>query len=138
MKGTRLRDNDEIRRVSNCFDGIFEARNSGLFMISINTGRRISELLNLRVGDVCQNNKPVTDLLFDKSIVKGREISRAGPVSVDSRNAIAELVNWYPNQYRDVDANRPLFLSRNKRGNVAPMTRAATSISRRKDGKNVK
>ena len=32
MKGTRPLNNDEIRRVSNCFDRIFEARNRGLFM----------------------------------------------------------------------------------------------------------
>ena len=30
MKGTSLLHNDEIRRVSNCFDGIFDARNRGL------------------------------------------------------------------------------------------------------------
>ena len=69
MKGTRPLDNDEIRRVSNCFDGIFEARNRGLFMIGVSTGGRISELLSLRVGDVYQNGWPGTDLLFDKSQV---------------------------------------------------------------------
>ena len=46
MKGTRPLNNDEIRRVSNCFDGIFEARNRGLFMIGVSTGERISELLS--------------------------------------------------------------------------------------------
>ena len=54
MKGTRPLNNDEIRRVSNCFDGIFEARNRGLFMLGVSTGG-LSELLNLRVGDVYQN-----------------------------------------------------------------------------------
>ena len=31
MKGTRPLDNNEIRLVSACFDGTFEARNRGLF-----------------------------------------------------------------------------------------------------------
>ena len=31
MKGTRPLDNDEIRRVFACFDGIFEVRNRGAF-----------------------------------------------------------------------------------------------------------
>ena len=44
----------------------FEARNRGLFMLGVSTGGRISELLSLTVGDVYQNQKPVTDLLFDK------------------------------------------------------------------------
>jgi integrase len=76
MKGTRPLDNDEIRRVSECFDGTFEARNRGLFLLGVSTGGRISELLSLTIGDVWQNGKPVTDLLFDKSIVKGGEVSR--------------------------------------------------------------
>ena len=77
MKGTRPLDNDEIRLVSTCFTGIFEARNRGLFMLGVSTGGRISELLSLTIGDVWQNRAAVTDLLYDKSIVKGGEIRRA-------------------------------------------------------------
>ena len=77
MKGTRPLDNDEIRLVSACFTGIFEARNRGLLMLGVSTGGRISELLSLTIGDVWQNRAAVTDLLYDKSIVKGGEISRA-------------------------------------------------------------
>ena len=71
MKGTRPLDNDEIRRVSTCFTGTFATRNRGLFMLGVSTGGRSSELLSLRVGDVYQNRKPVSDLLYGKSIVKG-------------------------------------------------------------------
>ena len=77
MKGTRPLDNDEIRVVSACFTGTFEACNRGLFMLGVSTGGRISELLSLTIGDVYQNGKAVTDLLYDKSIVKGGEISLA-------------------------------------------------------------
>ena len=35
MKGTRPLDNSEIRIVSACFTGIFEARNRGLFMLGV-------------------------------------------------------------------------------------------------------
>ena len=120
MKGTRPLNNDEIRRVSAAFTGnLFEVRNRSLFMIGVSTGGRISELLGLQIGDVYQNGKPVTDLLFDKSIVKGKETSRAVPVNVDGRHAIADLVNWHRDRYEDVEDNRPLFPSRNKRGNVA-------------------
>ena len=92
MKGTRPLDNHEIRRVSVCFTGTFATRNRGLFMLGVSTGGRISELLSLTIGDVYQNRKPVTDLLFDKSIVKGGEVSRAVPVNRDGRQAIEELV----------------------------------------------
>ena len=61
----------EYQRVS---PAPFEARNRGLFMLGVSTGGRISELLSLRVGDVYQNGRPVTDLLFDKSQVLYTEV----------------------------------------------------------------
>ena len=91
-------------------------------MLGVSTGGRISELLSLQIGDVYQNNKPVTDLLFDKNIVKGGEVSRAVPVNSDGRAAIKNLIDWHRARYDNTDPDRPLFPSRNKKGTV-PMTR---------------
>lgn len=44
MKGTRPLNNNEIRLVSACFDGTFEARNRGLFMLGVSTGGLISDV----------------------------------------------------------------------------------------------
>ena len=122
MRGTRPLDNDEIRRVSGCFTGTFAARNRSLFMLGVSTGGRISELLSLRVGDVYQNRSAVSDLLFKKSIVKGKENSRAVPVNQDGRRAIDEVVRWHREHYRSVASKRPLFPSRHNAGTV-PMHR---------------
>ena len=122
MKGTRPLDNDEIRRVSTSFTGTFAVRNRGLFMLGVSTGGRISELLSLTIGDVYQNGKPVTDLLFEKSIVKGGEVSRAVPVNRDGRLAIDDLIAWHRQHYQNTDPNRPLFPSRHNSGTV-PMHR---------------
>ena len=122
MKGTRPLNNNEIRLVSACFDGTFEIRNRGLFMLGVSTGGRISELLSLQIGDVYQNGKPVTDLLFDKSVVKGGEVSRAVPVNQDGRRAIENLIAWHRERYPDAEKNRPLFPSRNGQGQQ-PMSR---------------
>ena len=122
MKGTRPLDNDEIRLVSACFTGTYEVRNRGLFMLGVSTGGRISELLSLTIGDVYQNRRAVTDLLFDKSIVKGGEVSRAVPVNADGRRAIDELVSWHREKYKTIASTRPLFPSRNRNGTV-PMNR---------------
>ena len=111
MKGTRPLDNNEIRLVSACFTGTFEVRNRGLFMLGVSTGGRISELLSLRVGDVYQNRKPVSDLLYNKSIVKGGEVSRSVPVNADGRRSIDELVSWHRRHYRSIASKRPLFPS---------------------------
>ena len=119
MKGTRPLDNNEIRLVSVCFTGTFETRNRGLFMLGVSTGGRISELLSLTIGDVYQNQQPVSDLLFDRSIVKGGEVSRAVPVNIDGRQAIETLIDWHREKYATLEAKRPLFPSRNKKGTVA-------------------
>ncbi|MDE0636662.1 MAG: tyrosine-type recombinase/integrase [Candidatus Poribacteria bacterium] len=118
MKGTRPLDNDEIRQVAASFTGTYQVRNRSLFMIGVSTGGRISELLGLRIGDVFQNRKPVTDLLYGKSIVKGGEVSRSVPVNADGRKAIDELVNWHRQHYRSIAAKRPLFPSRHQSGTV--------------------
>ena len=129
MKGTRPLDNDEIRLVSVCFDGTFEIRNRGLFMLGVSTGGRISELLSLRIGDVYQNGRAVTDLLFDKSVVKGGEVSRAVPVNSDGRRAIDSLIAWHRDRYKNTEAGfRPLFPSRNGRGEKRMSRRAAHDV----------
>ena len=118
MKGTRPLDNNEIRLVSACFTGTFEVRNRGLFLLGVSTGGRISELLSLRIGDVWQNGKSVSDLLFEKNIVKGGEVSRAVPVNVDGRRAIEDLIGWHREKYKTIGPTRPLFPSRNRNGTV--------------------
>ena len=128
MKGTRPLDNDEIRLVSACFTGTFEARNRGLFMLGVSTGGRISELLSLTIGDVYQNGTAVTDLLYDKSIVKGGETSRAVPVNIDGRDAIEALIDWHREKYGTLAPSRPLFPSRNKGGTVAMNRQTAHDI----------
>lgn len=128
MKGTRPLDNAEIRKVSEAFEGTFAIRNRNLFMLGVSVGGRISELLALKVGDVWQNNKPVKDLLFDRSIVKGGEVSRAVPVNMDGREAIEALIAWHSELFRDVDPNRPLFPSRKGKGQKAMSRIAAHDV----------
>ena len=128
MKGTRPLDNNEITLVSACFDGTFAERNRGLFMLGVSTGGRISELLSLQIGDVYQNEKPVTDLLYDKSIVKGGEIRRAVPVNKDGRLAIENLITWHRERYNTTHKRRPLFPSRNGRGTQRMSRRTAHDV----------
>ena len=128
MKGTRPLDNDEIRRVSTCFTGTYQVRNRGLFLLGVSTGGRISELLSLTIADVYQNRRAAPDLLFDKSVVKGGEVSRAVPVNTDGMRAIEELVRWHREQYRSLKASRPLFPSRNGKGKHRMTRRAAHNV----------
>ena len=108
MKGTRPLTTEEIIAVSNQFDGTFEIRNRSLFMLGVSVGGRISELLALTIGDVWQNRQPVSDLLFKKGAVKGKETSRMVPVNDDGKKAISELINWHIERYRYFPPQRVL------------------------------
>ena len=87
-------------------------------MLGVSTGGRISVLLSLQIGDVYQNGSAVTDMLFEKSIVKGGEVSRAVPVNRDGRLAIDDLIAWHRWHYQNTDEIRPLFPSHHKSGTV--------------------
>ena len=112
MKGTRPLTDTEIRLVSDAFGGVYQVRNKSLFWLGISTGGRISELLALCVRDVWQNQKAVADLLFDKSIVKGGEVSRAIPLNADGRTTVEKLIKWHKMEYGRIVSDRPLFPSR--------------------------
>ena len=118
MKGTRPLDNTENRTVADAFDGIYATRNRSLFVLGVSTGGRISELLSLKVDDVYQNDRPVTDLLFDRAIVKGGEVSRAVPVNADGKNAIEALIGWHAEGFGSVKSDRFLFPSRQTTGAI--------------------
>ena len=118
MKGTRPLDNNEIQQVVDAFDGIYEVRNRALFVLGVSTGGRVSELLSLKVDDVYQNGTPVTDLLFDRSVVKGGEVSRAIPLNADGRDAIEALIGWHTECFGSVNPDRVLFPSRQTSGAI--------------------
>ena len=128
MRGTRPLDHEEIQQVANCFDSTFASRNRCLFMLGVSTGGRISELLSLTINSVYQNGAAVTALLFEKSIVKGKEHSRTVPVNRDGRQAIAELIDWHSECYGNTESHRPLFPSRNGQGEKCMTTRAAHNV----------
>ena len=112
MKGTRPLTNAEIRKVRAAFEGTFAQRNLGFFMLGVSIGGRVSELLALKIGDVWQNEQPVSDFQFDKSIVKGGETSRTIPVNSDGRKAITEIMDWQRSHFGFVFLENPLFPSR--------------------------
>ena len=126
MKGTRPLSNDEIRKVRDAFSGTFAQRNRAFFMLGVSIGGRVSELLALTVGDVWQNDQPVTDFQFDRAIVKGGETSRTIPVNTDGRKAIEDIIAWQRDAFGFVFPENPLFPS--QKGNTAIKRQAMHKI----------
>lgn len=112
MKGCRPLTTQEIISVSEQFTEPYKVRNRALFILGISTGGRIAELLSLKIEDVWQGGQAVSDLLYEKNVVKGKENSRLIPVNSDARQAINELIEWHKEQYGSIEKKRPLFPSR--------------------------
>lgn len=123
MKGVRPLSISEIHAVANSFDGKYAVRNKSLFMLGVSCGGRISALLQFYLNDLYQNGTAVTDLHFDKGIVKGGKASRYVPLNADGRVAINELVAWHIEYFGVFDAERPAFPSRNTGRGIISMTR---------------
>ena len=116
----------EARKVSEQFSGGFKVRNRGLFMLGVSTGADIRELLTLTIGDVYQNDKPVDKLFFNNR----DDVSRTVLVNQDGMKILQSLIDWHVEHYGSIDAQRPLFPSRNGRGKVALSSRRAHEVLR--------
>ncbi|WAC06667.1 MAG: tyrosine-type recombinase/integrase [Thermodesulfobacteriota bacterium] len=111
MKGARHLSREEIQSLAQSFYGEYEVRNRSLFLLGLNIGTRISELLALNVGDVWQFGKPVAILELKKAITKGKK-TRQIPLNEQAQKVITELIGWKESQGEDLYPNAPLFTSR--------------------------
>lgn len=89
-------------------------RDYTLFVLGINSGLRVSDLLNLRVGDVASSSGKLHDRITLTEQKTGKK--KDFPISDASRKALAELLS----SSGGLNQDRPLFSSR--KGN-APITR---------------
>lgn len=79
-----------------------------LFVLGINSGLRISDLLKLKISDVIEKNK-VKDRIRLREIKTGKY--KDFPLSDNTKSAIKEYLKT-----RDYKENEPLFLSRKNKG----------------------
>ena len=116
MKGARHLSKQEIQNLAQSFYGEYEVRNRTLFLLGLNIGTRISELLALNVGDVWQYGKPVEILELRKAITKGKK-TRQIPLMTRQRKSLPSLSSGKNLKGKTYLPNAPLFTSRkgNKR-----------------------
>ena len=118
MKGARHLSKVEIQNLAQSFYGEYEVRNRTLFLLGLNIGTRISELLALNVGDVWQYGKPVAILELRKAITKGKK-TRQIPLNDQAKEVITEFIRWKESQGEDLSLNAPLFTSRKGNGRLS-------------------
>ena len=79
-----------------------------LFVLGINSGLRISDLLKLKISDVIEKNK-IKDRIRLREIKTGKY--KDFPLSDNTKQAIKEYLKT-----RDYKENEPLFVSRKNKG----------------------
>ena len=94
MTGSRPLTELEIQNIIQAFTGQYELRNRTLFLLGLNTGARISELLSLNVEDVWRYNRPVDIIYFQKRHTKGKLVGRQITIKSGAQQAIFELIQW--------------------------------------------
>jgi len=80
-------------------------RNYCLFTLGINSGLRISDLLNLKVNDVLLEDRKVKNRITIQEYKTGK--TKNFPIADTAKKAILEYLNT-----RDYQRDEPLFLSR--------------------------
>ena len=89
MKGCRALTQDEIGDVLKHLSGPYAARNQALFIVGLRTGRRISQLLSLKVQDVLGPDGEITpEVYFNRRSVKGKLEGQRVPLHPEAREAL--------------------------------------------------
>jgi integrase len=76
MKGCRPLTEAEVDLVQRSFGGVDADRDKALFLLSVKSGFRISELLSLRVGNVSQHGRLVGQLTVQRQHMKNKREGR--------------------------------------------------------------
>lgn len=82
---------EEIDLVISMFFGKYKWRDRCLFILGINTGFRISELLSLKVKDVLKSEKPLdisNEIRVQRKNMKGKDVSRSCVLNKQAKEAI--------------------------------------------------
>jgi len=112
MTGSRPLTELEIQNILQSFTGKYSLRNRTLFLLGLNTGARISELLSLDVGDVWRYKRPVEIIYLQKRHTKGKLVGRQITIKSGAQQAILELIQWKKQQKESLAKDAPLFVSR--------------------------
>ncbi len=111
-----IRDKKKIDAVKKYFLGSGNIRDYALFVVGINTGLRIADLLELKWKDVLTEKKK-----FKKAIsIREKKTSKEKrfPINENAQEALRRTLKEFNT---DLDYNCPIFISRN--GNKKPLSR---------------
>ena len=98
-----IRDKEKLAIMKKYLKG-YNLRDYCLFIVGINSGLRISDLLKLKVSDVINKNTKVKDRIQIREVKTGKY--KDFPISTSAKKAITEYLNT-----REYNLTDPLFIS---------------------------
>lgn len=111
MIGTRPLSKQELEILRESFRGRFSLRDITLFVLGVNTGFRISELLSLNIGDVSNRKGQIfQSVTVQRCHTKGKHSSRTVQLNPEARRT---LEYWVGKSFEAGYTNMtfPLFIS---------------------------
>jgi integrase len=113
MKGSRPLTDAEVSLIAKSFGGTFAKRNKALFVVGVRSGFRISELLSLKVGDVLQHGKIVSQVTVARRHMKKKTEGRTVPLHPEARVALSVWLEALAKILKGtLDPKTPVFCSR--------------------------
>ncbi|MHC4537065.1 MAG: tyrosine-type recombinase/integrase [Planctomycetota bacterium] len=111
VEGARVFEPEEVKSISDSFQGKYATRDKAIFLIGLCIGSRVSELAQLKIADVWRG-KPVSTLLIRPETAK-RKKARRVPIDVNpiAQNIISEFIAWKQAKGESTEPDAPLFTS---------------------------
>jgi site-specific recombinase XerD len=126
MKGARPLNQTEVRALVRATQGTYAVRDRCLIQLGLNVGLRITNLVQLTVGQVVHAGQPRRYLSLPAHLMKSRR-GHTIPLNTPARARIDEMQRWKKHVGEPTDPCAPLFRSRE--GGFMTTRRAAQIIS---------
>jgi len=120
MKGCRPLTEEEVDVLQRSFGGRYAARDKALFLLGVKSGFRISELLSLRVGDVCQHGHLVDRVTVQRRHMKKKVEGRTVLLHPEAKSALAA---WLLTLQQSPGCTAQTFVFRSHKGHNRPISK---------------
>lgn len=121
MKGSRPLLQEEIDHCIDSFQGKHRLRNQTLFILGLNTGFRISELLSLKIGDVLPYTKITDYLTVKRENMKGKHSGRTVILNEITKQYLSNYLGNFEDIY-GVIPTKELYLFKSQKSENKPIS----------------
>jgi site-specific recombinase XerD len=114
MKGCIPLSDEEVKEIANSFSGAYVYRERAWFILGCKTGFRVSEILSLKLQDVCQSGKITNQVTVQKRHMKKKTESRTVALHPLAKEALKKWINQLKSF---TEGEKDVYLFRSQKGN---------------------